>query len=182
MKGRLWRRCHPTAVATLALISSLPTVLLVGGLCGYRINLTPSEPIGLWRIEPLARALTSGDLVFLCPPLNSTMEEALRRGYLRPGPCPGRYAPLIKSVAGVAGQRVTIVGSVEIDGIALPSSALSRRDGMGRPLTPYAGGEIGPGEIFLFSAFAGSFDSRYFGPVPSSGVLGLARQVLTYAP
>jgi type IV secretory pathway protease TraF len=38
------------------------------------------------------------------------------------------------------------------------------------------------GEVYLHSDFIGSWDSRYFGPVPVSGVLGLAQEVLTYAP
>ncbi|MDX0760458.1 conjugal transfer protein TraF, partial [Sinorhizobium medicae] len=36
--------------------------------------------------------------------------------------------------------------------------------------------------VFLHSRFAGSYDSRYFGPVPASGILGLAQEVLTYEP
>jgi type IV secretory pathway protease TraF len=35
---------------------------------------------------------------------------------------------------------------------------------------------------FLHSSFTASFDSRYFGPLPTSGILGLAESVLTYAP
>ncbi|MDQ0322448.1 type IV secretory pathway protease TraF [Pararhizobium capsulatum DSM 1112] len=37
---------------------------------GYRLNLTPSEPLGLWRIELLSRDVAVGDLVFVCPPGN----------------------------------------------------------------------------------------------------------------
>ena len=56
------------------------------------------------------------------------------------------------------------------------------RQGQGRPLHPYEGGTVPSGFVFLHSPFPGSWDFRYFGPVPGSGVLGFARQVLTYAP
>ena len=56
------------------------------------------------------------------------------------------------------------------------------RDGAGRPLIPWPGGIVRVGQIFLYSPFAGSYDSRYFGPVPVAGILGLARPLLTFEP
>ncbi|MBB4116372.1 type IV secretory pathway protease TraF [Rhizobium sp. BK226] len=47
---------------------------------------------------------------------------------------------------------------------------------------PYAGGIVPPGYLFLHSSFEGSYDSRYFGPVPDAGILGLARPVFTFDP
>ena len=61
-------------------------------------------------------------------------------------------------------------------------SDLRAADAGGRALLPYAGGVVPPGHVFLHSDFAGSYDSRYFGPVPIAGVLGLARPVLTVRP
>ncbi|WP_234851118.1 S26 family signal peptidase, partial [Sinorhizobium meliloti] len=91
-------------------------------------------------------------------------------------------ATLIKTVAAVGGQRIEIADNVTIDGRPIANSSLVSQDGQGRPLRPYAGGTIPAGFLFLHSPFPGSWDSRYFGPVPGSGVLGLAEQVLTYAP
>ncbi|NRP90535.1 conjugative transfer signal peptidase TraF [Rhizobium mongolense subsp. loessense] len=149
---------------------------------GYRLNLTPSEPLGLWRIEELQRPVAIGDLVFLCPPTTAMFVEAWRRGYLRRGLCAGGFAPLIKTVAALAGQRVDITDRVFIDGRPLPASSVRGRDGEGRTLTPSPGGIIPPHHLFLHSPFASSYDSRYFGPVPDSGLLGLARPVLTFDP
>lgn len=149
---------------------------------GYRINLTPSEPLGLWRIVPLGRPVAGNDLVFICPPATVEMREARARGYLRSGSCPGGVAPLIKTVIAVAGQHVEIGASVSVEGRVVSSSSLASRDGSDRPLAPSASGTVPPGYVFLHSAFPGSFDSRYFGSVPASGVLGLAQEVLTYAP
>lgn len=152
---------------------------LVGGL---RINTTPSEPLGIWRVVSLDRSVQAGDIVFVCPPPTPQILEGKARGYLRSGLCPGGFGPLIKTVAAVGGQRVDIAAEVIVDGRPIEQSRLVGRDGRGRLLRPYRGGTVPAGEVFLHSAFVGSWDSRYFGPVPVSGILGLAKQVLTYAP
>jgi conjugative transfer signal peptidase TraF len=133
---------------------------------GYRLNLTPSEPLGLWRIEPLERAVTVGDTVFDCPPASTEFVVALERGYLRRGLCPGGVAPLIKTVVAVSGQHVEVGTNVIIDLLPLPYSAVRPSDGAGRSLDPFPGGIVPPGHLFLHSDFASSYDSRYFGPVP----------------
>ncbi|AQS65455.1 MULTISPECIES: conjugative transfer signal peptidase TraF [Rhizobium/Agrobacterium group] len=166
------------SATTLAAIVLVATALAGG----YRINLTPSEPLGLWRIVPLGRPVAVSDLVFVCPPATAEMREARARDYLRSGSCPGGVAPLIKTVIAVAGQHVEIGASVIVDGRVVASSSLAPRDGKGRPLAPFPSGIVPPGHLFLHSAFPGSFDSRYFGPVPASGILGLAQEILTYAP
>jgi conjugative transfer signal peptidase TraF len=167
----------------LALISGVvPVVILAGGLLGFRVNLTPSEPLGLWRIRPLNRPATDGDLVFICPPRTKVMRQAGVRGYLKSGLCPSGYAPLIKTIAALSGQMVSIGRVVRIDGKELGHSTLSAADGQGRPLLPFGGGLIPPGDVYLHSNFPGSFDSRYFGPIPASGILGFAKEVMTYAP
>jgi conjugative transfer signal peptidase TraF len=160
----------------------IPGAIAIAGLAGYRVNLTPSEPLGLWRVRLMQRPAVVGDLVFVCPPQRADMEEASRRGYLRYGACPGGFAPLIKTIAAVAGQHVAIDGSVSIDRVPLPHSILAPADGTGRILKPYSGGVVADGTVFLHSDFAGSYDSRYFGPVPSDGVIGLAQEVMTIAP
>ncbi|NNH65926.1 conjugative transfer signal peptidase TraF [Rhizobium laguerreae] len=163
-----------------ALVAILLVVIAVAG--GYRINLTPSEPLGLWRIVPLHRPAAVDDLLFICPPDTAAMRAARARGYLRSGSCPGGVAPLIKTVIAVAGQHAEIGVSVSVDGRGVSSSSLALRDGKGRPLTPFPGGIVPPGCVFLHSVFPGSYDSRYFGPVPISGILGLAQEVFTYVP
>jgi conjugative transfer signal peptidase TraF len=149
---------------------------------GFRINLTPSEPLGVWRIVPLDRPATRGDLIFICPPQTTVMREARKRGYFRSGTCPGGVAPLIKTVIGVAGQRVEIGAGVTIDGRPVPFSDLAERDGNGRAMKPFPGGVVPDENVFLHSPFRSSYDSRYFGPLPASGIVGLAQTVLTYAP
>lgn len=174
------RRWRSRALVCATLL--VPCSITAAGLRGYRVNLTPSEPIGLWRIVSLDRPPVAGDRIFICPPKRPDMEQAAQRGYLRSGLCRSGYAPLIKSVAAIGGQHVEIGRSVNIDRILLPHSALAISDGKGRALAHYEGGVVQEGFVFLHSDFAGSYDSRYFGPIPAAGILGLAREVLTVAP
>lgn len=166
----------------VAAASSALLIVLAGSFGGFRINLTPSEPIGLWRILPLDRNPAVGDIVFVCLPRSALVDEARDRGYLRRGLCASRYAPLIKTVMAVTGQQVEIIRTVRIDGAEIPHSALARVDGMGRPLIAARDGRIPLGHVFLLSPFPGSWDSRYFGTVPTSSIVGLAQEVLTFAP
>ena len=168
-----------TAVLSTTAVTAI-LLMVTAVIGGYRINLTPSEPLGLWRIMPLHRPVAVDDLVFICPSETAAMREARTRGYLRSGFCPGGVAPLIKTVIAIAGQHVDIGESVSVDGRTVPSSDLALRDGNGRPLTPFPSGIVPAGYVFLHSSFPGSFDSRYFGPVPASGILGLAQEVFTY--
>ncbi|UQE03853.1 conjugative transfer signal peptidase TraF (plasmid) [Bradyrhizobium japonicum] len=154
----------------------------IASLGGLRLNLTPSEPLGLWRIVSFDRQIAVGDLVFVCPPAGSISAFGLERGYFRRGSCSGGAAPLIKTVVALAGARIDIGAVVMIDGVLLPRSRLSPVDGQGRPLPPGVGGVVPSGNLFLHSPFAGSYDSRYFGAVPEAGLLGLARPILTVDP
>jgi len=170
-------------IRVLIITAAVLGVIAIAGLgADLRINMTPSEPLGLWRIRPLGRKVIAGDVVFICPPETELMRLARDRGYFRGGLCSGGYAPLIKTIAATAGQHVAIGRSVSIDGVPLLQSTLIARDGKGRPLAPYPGGTVPPGEVFLYSPFVGSYDSRYFGPLPAAGILGLAEEVFTYAP
>lgn len=174
-----WRRL--LVAATLS--AFLSAVLFVGAwTAGFRLNVTPSYPLGLWRIVTLHRDVAVGDLVFICPPQSADFDLARMRGYLRSGLCPGWLSPLIKTVVAVAGQRVEVATAVTIDGIPLDHSDVHRTDAEGRPLPVFAGGVVPSGQVFLHSNFAGSYDSRYFGPIPVEGLLGLAVPVFTSEP
>ncbi len=161
---------------------AVAAVAAIGWAGGLRLNLTPSEPLGLWRIVPLDRDVAVGDLVFICPPAGPVSAFGLERGYFRGGLCAGGAAPLIKTVVALAGADVAIGADVMIDSTPLAHSRLSPLDGDGRSIAPWPGGRVPPGHLFLHSSFAGSYDSRYLGPVPEAGLLGLARPVLVIDP
>ncbi|MNR30123.1 Peptidase S26 [compost metagenome] len=94
---------------------------------------------------------------------------AAQRGYLPIG------IPLLKRVGAVAPQEVCVTGRiVRIDGG--PVAAALRTDRLGRSLQVWSDcRRLRPGELFLLSTTnPASFDSRYFGPVGASAVLGVA--------
>lgn len=174
---------RPRAAATAVLsLAVLPVVAGIGFAGGLRVNLTPSYPLGLWRVEPLGRDVVVGDRIFICPPETAAFGIARERGYLGHGLCPGWFSPLIKTVVAVAGQHIVIDGSIAVDGVQLANSSVRQADGEGRALAPASSGVVPAAQIFLFSEFAGSYDSRYFGPIPAAGTLGLAHPLLVFTP
>ncbi len=161
--------CGLAALAWASLVSPLP-----------RLTYNPSDSVavGWYRIEPfdprtasLPRPL-SVDSIVLVPLPAKAAALAAQRGYL-----PTRI-PLLKRVGAVAPQHVCIVaGRVRIDGV--PSAAVLRADRLGRPLPSWPQcRRLAPGELFLLSVTnQASFDSRYFGPVSASAVIGVAHPV-----
>ncbi|MEO9189106.1 MAG: conjugative transfer signal peptidase TraF [Acetobacteraceae bacterium] len=132
--------------------------------------------------DPGGVLVVVGDRVFICLPPGAALELGRSRGYIGPGLCAGRTGPLIKTVAALGGQTIAVDRLVTVDGRPLPHSEIHAADAAGRPLARYAGGVVPTGRLYLHSDFAGSYDSRYFGPVPVSGLLGFAEPVLTFTP
>ncbi len=141
-------------------------------------NPSDSVAVGWYRVEPidyragsLPRPLSVGSIV-LAPLPTAAAALAAQRGYL-----PARI-PLLKRVGAVAPQEVCIVGRrVRIDGV--PVAAVLPADRMGRPLPSWQQcRQLHPGELFLLSVTnPASFDSRYFGPVRASTVMGVAHPI-----
>lgn len=173
------RRALATIGTGVVLLGAMAAAFAWGG---YRVNFTPSYPLGLWQIETLDRPVAIGDRVFICPPSGPAVDLARERFYLPRGPCPAGTAPLIKTVVALAGQSIRVDGQVIIDDVPLAASTVHALDAEGRPMKPWMGGVVPVGEVFLHSDFVGSYDSRYFGPIPADGILGLAREILTFTP
>jgi len=141
-----------------------------------RIVYNPSDsvPVGWYRIDSadsLPRPLSVGSIVLTTLPADAAALAA-QRGYLP------SHIPLLKRVGAVAPQHVCIVnGSVRIDGV--PVAAVLRADRWNRPLPSWRQcRQLAQGELFLLSATnPASFDSRYFGPVNASAVIGVARPI-----
>lgn len=167
-------------VATLAAIgfAALAWASFVSPLPRLTYNPSDSVAVGWYRVEPinhradsLPRPL-SVDSIVLVPLPAEAAALAAQRGYL-----PVRV-PLLKRVGAVAPQQVCIVGGiVRIDG--MPSAAVLRADRLGRLLPSWQQcRRLESGELFLLSVTnAASFDSRYFGPVSASTVIGVAHPV-----
>jgi conjugative transfer signal peptidase TraF len=138
-----------------------------------RINLSPSLPLGLYRLTAATRA-APGDLVLACPPPRFAA-LALARHYLLPGSCPGGTMAVGKLLLAVAGDRVQVAANgMAVNGHALPGTAAAATDAAGRPLPPWpaASRPVGRAEIWLVAPHPRSLDSRYFGPVARSLLRG----------
>lgn len=174
------RRRARIVVATLAAVgfAALAWASFVSPLPRLTYNPSDSVAVGWYRVDQLdhrAGSLSrplSVDSIVLVPLPAKAAALAARRGYL-----PTRV-PLLKRIGAVAPQEVCIAGGiVRIDGV--PSAAVLRVDRLGRPLPSWPQcRRLEPGELFLLSVTnPASFDSRYFGPVAASTVIGVAHPV-----
>ena len=134
-------------------------------------NASPSVPLGLYRIEPGPVRRSDLVLIRLSPDI---AELAARRNYLP------KSAYLIKFVLAVAGDRVCRLGDrIFVRGV-LAARALTR-DSLGQPMPSWQGcRRLAYGDLFLLADNQQSFDSRYFGVVAASDVVG--RAVLLWPP
>ncbi|TBU94646.1 S26 family signal peptidase [Phytopseudomonas dryadis] len=157
------------ALAWAAFVQPLPRLIY---------NPSDSVPVGWYRVDPiqyrigsLPRPLSVSSIVLTRLPADAGVLAA-QRGYLP------AHVPLLKRVGAVAPQHVCIVaGQVRIDGV--PAAAALPVDRLGRPLPSWPHcRSLAEGELFLLSVTnPASFDSRYFGPVSASAVIGVAHPV-----
>lgn len=134
-------------------------------------NPTDSVPRGWYRVSSIdnAASLHVGSIVLARLPAD-VAALAGQRGYLPNG------VPILKRVGAVAPQAVCVRGrTVLVDGEVVATART--HDGAHRPLQTWTRCRfLAEGELFLLSHMnAASFDSRYFGPIPASAVLGVAR-------
>jgi conjugative transfer signal peptidase TraF len=130
-------------------------------------NASASVPVGLYRLRP-AEPLHIGELVIAMPP-EPLASYLAGRGYLPEG------VPLLKHILALAGQTVCRSGStVTIDGAPVGRALAS--DWRGRKLPVWQGCRaLTAGRVFLMNMHSEhSLDSRYFGPLTTSTILGRA--------
>ncbi len=161
--------CGLAALAWASFVQPLPRLIY---------NPSDSVAVGWYRVDPLGdgtgplpRPLSVGSIVLTALPPDAAALAA-QRGYL-----PARV-PLLKRVGAVAPQTVGVFDAlVWIDGV--PVAAVLPADRLGRPLPSWRQcRQLQPGELFLLSVTnPASFDSRYFGPVSTSAVIGVAHPV-----
>jgi conjugative transfer signal peptidase TraF len=176
-RSRLRARIVLTGFAAAGL-AALVWAAFVSPLPRLTYNPSDSVAVGWYRIEPFAhraaslRRPLSVDSIVLVPLPAEAAALAAQRGYL-----PTRV-PLLKRVGAVSPQEVCVAaGIVRIDGV--PAAAVLPADRLGRPLPAWQQcRRLASGELFLLSASnPASFDSRYFGPIAASTVIGVAHPV-----
>ncbi len=158
------------------LTTSVATVLLLSTIGGapprYIWNASNSVPIGLYRLQPIT-TLAVTELVAIQPPdLLAAFLDL--NGYLPIG------IPMLKRVLALPGQTVCRNGlTIAVDGIDIGQA--HKHDARGHPLPAWQGCRvIADANVFVMNwQSADSLDSRYFGPLPASAVIGRAVPVWT---
>lgn len=159
-------------VATLAILGVLLSTRLHSS---YRLMYNPSEsaPRGWYVMVPVESPRVDDFVVVRLPEKVAAM--AAHRGYLP------ETVPLLKHVAGIGGQQAcSTAGSLSLDGRLVVRAR--DHDGAGRPLIPWSGCRaLIADEVLLLSTTSdASFDSRYFGPIHRSAIIGRAIPVWTW--
>ncbi len=177
-----WHKRRPV-LKMLGPVIAVAFLVPLGRILRLRISLTDSAaPAGIYRIVP-GVLVERGQLVGACLP-PSIAQEGLARGYLSKGDCPGGAEPVAKIIGALPGDILEVLpGWVSVDGTTFADSAVAARDSIGRPLRHVSWGthQVAPSEVWLFGFNnARSWDARYFGPVPLSGVRGVLQPILAW--
>ncbi len=142
---------------------------------GLRLNTTPSMPVGLWQVSPsVPQRLHRGSIVTACLPEMPVVRLGFARGYIHAGSCRGGLEPVVKPIAALEGDVVTVKPTgILVNGSRVSGTAQLARDSGGRALSPVRAGVyvVQAGQVWLLAGRdRRSFDSRYFGPLPVSAV------------
>lgn len=132
---------------------------------GFRVNLTPSIPIGIYRLS--SESISKGRYVVFNPTQSTLFDEALRRGYLKKG-VTNLYAPLFKKVCATGGDTISIDASgISVNGRLLDGSKPLIVDNVGDkfPKLEIDRLQLNDDQLLLIGEVYNSFDSRYFGIV-----------------
>ncbi len=146
----------PAPLALAALTTPAPSILL---------NTSPSEPLGLYR--RVERPPKPGALIAFRPPQAA-------RAYVERAMPGRRRSSFLKTIAAGEGALACVADDrLRVDD--RPLGEIADRDRAGRLLPRWTGcRRLRPGEWLVFSGrIPNSFDSRYYGPVPSSDLMGV---------
>lgn len=126
-------------------------------------------------------SLVRGMLVLACLP-DEVAKLAYERNYIASGKCKGGYAPVGKYIQAIPGDEVRFTSEgIFVNGSLLENSKPYAMDGEGRSMPVMLQDMVLPkDELVLLNNYAGSFDSRYYGPIPSRYVVGTLNPVLTF--
>ncbi|MDQ0589918.1 S26 family signal peptidase [Variovorax paradoxus] len=175
MTPRLLFACMGIGVAALCAPAAMPMATRDHVLVVY--NPSDSVPRGWYRIARIgsAASLQVGSIVLTRLPAD-VAAFAAQRGYLPGG------VPILKRIGALAPQSVCVRGHfVHIDGTMV--ATVRAHDGAHRPLRAWSQCRLlAAGELFLLGdTNPASFDSRYFGPIAASAVLGVAQPLWTWS-
>lgn len=126
-------------------------------------------------------SLERGMLVLACLP-DEVAKLAYERNYIASGKCKGGYAPVGKYIQAISGDDVRFTSEgIFVNGNLIELSKPYEMDGEGRAMPVILQDMVlAIDELVLINNYAGSFDSRYYGPIPSSYVVGTLKPIWTF--
>ncbi len=159
----------------LALIGFVSVMVLVPLIANLPIkiiyNASASAPIGFYRVTP-ASSLKRGAFAVVPTPPGFRMMAA-KRHYLP------FNVPLIKRIIALSGDEVCRYGEVILVNQKRVATALTR-DSQGRALPVWQGCILlNEDQFFALMDRPDSFDGRYFGPLNTQDIIGIAVPVFT---
>lgn len=158
MKGNLW-------TVTPLIVGIAMGSAYAGGI---RWNMTPSMPIGLYRVQPIQGAVARGEVVTLClePEAAALGRE---RGYITGGECPNNVELLVKTVVAIPGDEVKVSAEgLAVNDVPSPHTNPLPVDDLGRQMQAVPSGvySVGRDQVWVIGdADPRSYDSRYYGAV-----------------
>jgi conjugative transfer signal peptidase TraF len=140
--------------------------LMALSLGWLRLNVSPSVPLGLYRLHAISAHLQRGTLVVLPVPASVQAWQS-------------RWRPLLKPVAGLPGDTVCVSDEGLWINARWYGPVLTEAAGL--PLPRIRGCfTVGPSEVVLASEAPRSLDSRYFGVVSITDLSAMATPWLTW--
>lgn len=158
----------------------LAVSLGASALAGFRLNVSDSLPLGIYRVVNNISAVERGSIAVVCLP-ETWSRFASRRRILGSGTCPYGVHGLGKFVVAVEGDVVTIThDKILVGNTLLENGTTIDRDDLGRPIPHHPRGRytLQAGVVWLYSCHPSAFDSRYFGPVLIETISYIVRPVL----
>ncbi|AMV15203.1 TPA: conjugative transfer signal peptidase TraF [Legionella pneumophila] len=163
-----------SAFTSIFLISLIVLAALFHGM-GFRINLTESIPIGLYRIT--GEAPIKNAYVIFCPDNRKSFRLAKDRGYIDHGLFCDGYGYLMKKVVAVSGDILSVTNEgVFANQILIPYSKPKLLDGVKRVLPQWqvVNYQLQKDEVMtMTSQSEWSFDGRYYGLVYTRQIKGM---------
>ncbi|HHT9914899.1 TPA: conjugative transfer signal peptidase TraF [Legionella pneumophila] len=161
---------------SISLISLIGLTFLLA-VIGFRINLTDSIPVGLYRITHEGHLKNA--FVIFCPDDREAFRLGLNRGYIDHGLYCGGYGYLMKKVVAMRGDIISVTDAgVFVNQDHIPFSKPKLKDGLNRLLPQWqvSNYQLKEDELLtMTSQSEWSFDGRYYGLVHLSQIKGMLR-------
>lgn len=164
-----------TAVLLIFIIG-LGQILIVAG---FRINLTNSIPIGLYRMSAIGNL--KNNYVIFCPDNREAFKLGLARNYINNGLSCHGYGYLMKKVVAISGDLISVTTKgVFVNQAPIPFSMPKLSDGFNRPLPQWHTSDykLKKNEVLtMTSQSEWSFDGRYYGLIQLRQIKGMLQPI-----